>query len=429
MALSTAASPMLMEPWCRGASCCDRNVKGTKYLADSNNDGQYAIPFLSPGTYIVVVISPGFKSSIHNNVVVGANVHVAVDVMLTIGGRNEVISVAADNTMLETTIASTGQVLDKEDIENMPVNGRTPMILAQLTYGAISTGNPQFNHPFDNSGPSSISLGGGASKQNEILIDGAPDGGADGTLAFSPPMDAMQEIKVETFQADSAYGHTSGGTINHITRSGTNPYHGSLYKYLQVSALNDTPYFNKHVTPNICKSVTRFNQWGGTIGMPLSLPHLYNARDKLFLFFAYEGISDNTPSPSIITVPTDAERKGDFSALLPQGVVIYDPATGVKNGIRVTRQPFPNNVIPASRLNQVGLNLASYFAQPNTAAAKPDGELNYFYPGNSTDTLTVRWDALTRTSALATRCSSPSAITIATMPPATLSTTSPRAVY
>lgn len=360
---------------------------GTKYTADSNADGQYTIPFLTPGTYTLSVTSPGFKSSIHNDIVVGANVHVAVDVTLQIGSRSEVISVAAENTMLETTIASTGQVLDTEDIENMPVNGRTPMILAQLAYGAISTGNPQFNHPFDNSGPSSISLGGGASKQNEILIDGAPDGGADGTLAYSPPMDAMQEVKVETFQADAAYGHTSGGTINHITRSGTNQYHGSLYEYLQVSALNDTPYFNKHVsgTP-IRKSVTRFNQWGGTIGMPLSIPHLYDAHDKLFLFFAYEGISDNTPSPSIITVPTAAERNGDFSALLPQGVVIYDPATGVKNGNRVQRQPFPNNIIPQSRLNQVGTNLASFFAAPNIPAGKPDGELNYFYPGNSTDT-------------------------------------------
>jgi len=360
---------------------------GAKSVAVSNGDGNYTIPFLAPGTYQLTVTSAGFKSSVHNDIIVGANEHVAVDVVLTIGGRNEVVSVAADNTMLETTIASTGQVLDKEDIENMPVNGRTPMILAQLTYGALSTGNPQFNHPFDNSGPSSIALGGGASKQNEILIDGAPDGGADGTLAFSPPMDAMQEVKVETFQADAAYGHSSGGTINHITRSGTNQYHGSLYEYLQVSALNDTPYFNKHVagTP-IRKSVTRFNQWGGTIGMPLSIPHLYNAHDKLFLFFAYEGISDNTPSPSIITVPTEAERNGDFSALLSQGIVIYDPATGVKDGNRVKRQPFPNNVIPASRLNQVGLNLASYFAAPNIPAGKPDGELNYFFPGNSTDT-------------------------------------------
>jgi len=360
---------------------------GSNYTAKSSGDGQYTIPFLAPGTYRVMATSPGFKTSVHDNVIVGANVHVTVDVAMSVGQLAEAVTVTADNTMLETSMASIGQVLDTEDIENMPVNGRTPMILAQLAYGAISTGNPQFNHPFDNSGPSSISLGGGASKNNEILIDGAPDGGADGTLAFSPPMDAMQEVKVETFQADAAYGHTSGGTINHVTRSGTNQYHGSAYEFLQVSALNDTPYFNKHVigTPKR-KSVTHFNQWGGTIGGPISVPHFFNGKDKLFFFFAYEGISDNTPSPSVLTVPTDAERKGDFSALLPQGIVIYDPASGVKDSRgRVVRQPFPNNIIPASRLNKIGANLASFFGEPNTPAQKPDGELNYFYPGNSTD--------------------------------------------
>ncbi|HEU5342399.1 carboxypeptidase regulatory-like domain-containing protein [Edaphobacter sp.] len=360
---------------------------GANYSAVSSSDGQYTIPFLAPGTYRVTATAAGFKSTVHQNVLVAANEHVRVDMTMAVGTRTEMVTVSADNTMLDTSMASTGQVLDQEDIENMPVNGRTPMILAQLAYGALSTGNPQFNHPFDNSGPSSISLGGGASKKNEILIDGSPDGGADGTLAFSPPMDAMQEVKVETFQADAAYGHTSGGTINHVTRSGTNEYHGSLYEFLQVSALNDTPYFNKHVagTPKR-KSVTRFNQWGGTIGMPLSIPHVYDARNKLFLFFAYEGISDNTPSPSILTVPTDAERKGDFSALLPLGYVIYDPATGVKgsNG-RIQRKAFPGNIIPQQRLNQVGMNLASYFAEPNIPAGKPDGESNYFYPGNSTD--------------------------------------------
>ncbi len=360
---------------------------GSIYKADSNGDGVYTIPFLSPGNYRVTVTSPGFKRTVHDNVFVAANENVAVDATLAVGEISEEISVAADNTLLETTIASTGQVLDAEDIANMPVNGRTPMILGQLAYGAISTGNPQFNHPFDNSGPSSISLGGGASKKNEILIDGSPDGGADGTLAFSPPMDAIQEVKVETFQADAAYGHTSGGTINHVTRSGTNQYHGSLYEFNQVSALNDTPYFNKHLLgAPIRKSVTRFNQYGGTIGMPITIPHVVNGHDRLFLFFAFEGIQDNTPSPSILTVPTAAERSGDFSALLPLGIVIYDPATSTKDSSgRIVRTPFPNNVIPTERLNQVGVNLASYFALPNTPAAKPDGESNYFYPGNSID--------------------------------------------
>lgn len=362
-------------------SATEKNT-GAVYKGVSDKSGDYTIPFLAPGTYSVSVSFTGFQKFTKTNVFIPANEHITVDAQLAIGEATEVVSVAADSPLLETSIASTGQVLDTEDIENIPVNGRTPLILGQLAYGAITTANPQFNHPFDNSGPSSIALGGGASKKNEILMDGAPDSGADGTLAYSPPMDAVQEVKVETFQADAAYGHTSGGTINQLTRSGTNQFHGSLYEFNQVSALADTPWFTKRSGAR--KSVTRFNQYGGTIGGPVIVPHLYNGRDRLQFFFAYEGIQDNTPSPSVITVPTDAEKKGDFSALLPLGIVIYDPATGVKNGSRVVRQPFPNNIIPSDRLNSVGLKLASYFGEPNLPGLA-DGENNYYYPGNSTD--------------------------------------------
>ncbi len=258
--------------------------------------------------------------------------------------------------MLETSSASNGQVLNSEDIENMPVNGRTPLILAQLAYGAIPTGNPQFNHPFDNSGPSSVALGGGASKKNELLMDGSPDGGADGTIAFSPPMDATDEIKVETFSTDAAYGHTAGGTVNQVTKSGTNIFHGSAYEFLQVSALNDTPYFTK--AANQKKSVTRFNQYGGSIGGPIIIPKVFNGRDKAFVFFAFEGIQDNSPVPNSTTVPTDAEKGGDFSALLsvtnagkPAPIIIYNPFSAVVSGGKIVRQPFSGNLIPKSMLD------------------------------------------------------------------------------
>lgn len=360
---------------------------GAVYKSKSDSAGQYTIPFLAPGTYDVHVTYPGFKQFDRTNVVVSANEHMTADAQMELGSTSESVSVSAESPLLETSMASTGQVLTTEDIENLPVNGRTPLILGQLAYGAISTGNPQFNHPFDNSGPSSVALGGGASKKNEILMDGAPDSGADGTLAYSPPMDAVQEVKVETFQADAAYGHTSGGTINQITRSGTNKYHGSLYEFNQISALNDTPWFTKE--KNQKKSVTIFNQYGGTIGGPVWIPKVYNGHDKLFFFFSYEGIHDNTPSPTILTVPTAAEHAGDFSALLNAGsssTVIYDPSSGVRqsNG-RVLRTPFAGNIIPTDRLNAVGMKLLSYFPLPNIPAAKADGEQNYYYPGNSTD--------------------------------------------
>lgn len=361
---------------------------GTTYRTVSSSAGEYTLPFLAPGTYRLSTTSHGFKRFVREGIIVAANEQVSVDVTLEIGQQTQTVTVAAQNTLLEKATASTGQVLNNEDIDNMPVNGRTPLILAQLAFGAISTGNPQFNHPFDNSGPSSFALGGGASKHNELLMDGAPDGGADGTIAFSPPMDATQQIKVETFEADAAYGHTSGGTVNQVTKSGTNEFHGSAYEFGQYSALNDTPWFTK--AAHAKKSVTRFNQYGGSLGGPIVVPHVYDGHNKLFFFFAYEGIKDNSPSPSIVTVPTDAERNGDFSSLLSLGsnYTIYDPASGQQQGSRVVRSPISyqgrENVIDPGRVQGVGKKLVSYFAEPNYPGL-PNGENNYYYPGNSTD--------------------------------------------
>lgn len=363
---------------------------GAQYKAVSSGAGDYTIPFLAPGNYQVSATAAGFKSFVREGIVVAANERVDVDINLAIGQQTQTVTVTAENTLLQKATAETGQVLNNEDIDNMPVNGRTPLILAQLAFGAISTGNPQFNHPFDNSGPSSFALGGGASKHNELLMDGAPDGGADGTIAFSPPMDATQQVKVETFEDDAAYGHTSGGTVDQVTKSGTNHFHGSAYEFGQYSALNDTPWFTKHAGAK--KSVTRFNQYGASIGGPVLVPKVYDGHNRLFFFFAYEGIKDNTPNPSIVTVPTLAERSGDFSSLLALGsnYTLYDPASGVQNGSRVARTPISyngeENVIPPGRLNPVGQALVSYFAKPNpNLAALPNGENNYYYPGNSTD--------------------------------------------
>jgi hypothetical protein len=361
---------------------------GVKSEAISNGEGSYTIPFLVPASYKVSCTMAGFKNYLSQGAVLGANERLTADVVLQVGADTETITVTAQSPLLEQSSASTGQLLNSEDIDSMPVNGRTPLVLSQLAFGAISTANPQFNHPFDNSGPSAFSLGGSSSKHNELLLDGAPDAGADGTIAFSPPMDAVEQVKVETFQSDAAYGHTSGGTVNQVTKAGTNNYHGSLYEFGQYSALNDTPWFTKYA--NAKKSVTRFNQYGGSIGGPLSIPRVYDARNKLFFFFAYEGIQDNAPSPALATVPTDAEKNGDFSALLGLGTsyTIYDPYSGVQSGSRVVRTAMSYNgkanVIPPAYMNAVGQKLVSYFAAPNLPGGK-DGSSNYYYPGNSTD--------------------------------------------
>jgi len=361
---------------------------GSNYSAESDRVGLYTIPFLAPGAYRIAATCKGFKNFVSSGIVINANEQVDVDVTFQIGQQSETVTVSASSTLVETVSASIGQTLNGEDVQLIPVDGNTPLILSQLSQGVIFDNNPQFFHPYDNSGPSGFSIGGAAQKQNELLIDGAPDAQQDSTISYNPPMDAVQQVKTEIFQADAAYGHTDGGTVNEVTKSGTNTYHGTLYEYGQWSALDDTPWFTK--AANAKKSVSRYNQYGGSFGGPILVPKLYNGHDRAFVFFAYEGIKDNSPSPSITTTPTAAELQGNFSSLLALGssYTIYDPTTGVVSGTKVQRQPImyngQANVIPPGELNSVGKNLVSYFGAPNLTGTA-NGESNYYYPGNSTD--------------------------------------------
>ncbi|MBI3697818.1 MAG: TonB-dependent receptor [Acidobacteria bacterium] len=189
-------------------------------------------------------------------------------------------------------------------------------------------------------------------------------------------MDSVTEVKVQTFEADAAYGHTGGGTVNVVMRGGTNSLHGKAYDFNQVSKLAATPFFtNKAGLP---KPVTRYNQWGVNAGGPVIIPKLLNGRDKVFFYFGYEGIKDSFPEPLTSTVPTAAERNGDFSQLLTVGTnyQLYDPLTGVVEGTRIRRQTFANNILPASRLSPIAKNYFQFYPLPNQPGGA-DGQDNF----------------------------------------------------
>ena len=135
------------------------------------------------------------------------------------GNQVESITVSADVTMLQTATASVGQVIGQNEISVLPMNGRTPLTLAQLSYGVTPSSDPRFTRPFDNAGPSGFSMGGGQAQSNELLLDGSPDMTKNKRVAYNPPVDAVQEIKVEAFQPDAAYGNTGGGTVNVTMRA------------------------------------------------------------------------------------------------------------------------------------------------------------------------------------------------------------------
>jgi hypothetical protein len=349
---------------------------GAKSETVSGSDGQYVLPFLTPGMYEVSAELAGFKRYVRQGLQVATDQRMTLDINLEVGQAAESVTVTADASMLEASTASVGQVITSRQIENMPMAGRTPLVLAQLSYGVIPTSDPKFYRPFDNAGPSDFSIGGTPGRSNDLLLDGAPNTTGNNRVAYNPPVDAVAEMKVETFPTDAAYGHSGGGTVNVVMRGGTNSFHGSLYEYNQVSRLAATPFFTN--LAGLKKQVTRFNQYGGTIGGPVLIPKLFNGRDKVLFFFGYEGIKDSIPNPSTHTVPTAAERGGDFSQLLRLGANyrIYDPLTGVAEGGRIRREPFPNNIIPVSRLNPIALKYLQFYPAANQAG-QPDGGDNF----------------------------------------------------
>jgi Carboxypeptidase regulatory-like domain/TonB dependent receptor len=355
---------------------------GAKSETTTGTDGLYTIPFLTPGAYRVEAEAQGFKRYVRENFEAATGERAGLDIQLEVGAVTDTVNVSAESSLLETTTATMGQVIGSSQVENMPLNGRTPLVLAQLAMGVVPNSDPKFNRPFDNAGPSGFSMGGAPSQSNELLIDGAPDTTGNLRVAYNPPVDAVDEVRVHAFESDAAYGHTGGGTANVVLKSGTNALHGSAYEFNQTSALAATPFFtNAAGLPN---PVTRYNQWGLSAGGPLWIPKVFDGRNKVFWFFAWEDINDSFPEPLTTTVPTAAQRNGDLSALLDPVLAqktksdyrIYDPLTAVAQGGHVVRQPLPGNIIPASRINPIARNYLQFYPLPNQPG-NLDGSSNY----------------------------------------------------
>jgi hypothetical protein len=347
----------------------------------SGNTGQYTLPFLQPGDYRLEASAPGFKRYVRESVHVSANDQIGIEIVLEIGPLADSVTVTAEAPMLNTTSASTGQVISSTFIEAFPLNGRSPLSFAQIAFGVVPTSDPLFQRPFDNGRISDFSMGGAPGTSNEILLDGAPDTTSGRQTAYSPPVDTVTEVKVETFQVDAAYGNTGGGTVNVVSKSGTNDFHGTAYDFNQVSKTAATDFFVNRAGQK--KTNLVYNQFGLTAGGPVWIPKLFNGRNRVFWYFAYEGIKHVNPEPVTVTVPTEAERNGDFSQLLALGPAyqIYDPTTGVVEGARIRRQPLPGNIIPRERLNPIASKYLEYYPLPNQPG-RPDGRDNFL--ANST---------------------------------------------
>jgi hypothetical protein len=181
---------------------------GARYSTVSASNGSYTLPGLTPGLYRVNAESQGFKGYIRDGVQVTTNERITLDIRLEVGQVGESVTVTAEAPLLQTASASTGQVISERQLENMPLNGRTPMIAAQRAYGVIASSSDSLNRvrPTDNAFAAGISMGGAPQQRNEILIDGSQNTTLNQRVAYNPPVDTVSEVKVESFQATRRTG-------------------------------------------------------------------------------------------------------------------------------------------------------------------------------------------------------------------------------
>jgi hypothetical protein len=344
--------------------------------------GRYSMLYLNPSRYTILVEAKGFKKEIRQGVDVRVNDRLTLDFSLEVGTLgDEKVEITAEAPLLEAATATAGVVVDRRRISELPLSDGNPFTLTRLVPGVAYTGDLLFSRPFDNGGTSSI-VTDGAAGGNAFSLDGSPNMASGNRVAFVPPADAVQEFKVVTAAFDAQQGHTAGANINVTTRSGTNTLHGTLYEFVRNDILSANTFFNNAAgrfgdrgelpatdarigEPRAPRVALRYNRYGGTIGGPIVLPKLYNGRNKTFFFFAYEGLKDSFPEPGTFTIPTLAERRGDFSALLSQNILIYDPLTGRREGSRIRRTAFPNNIIPEGRIHPIAKAYLQFFPLPN----------------------------------------------------------------
>jgi hypothetical protein len=327
----------------------------------SNAEGNYTLPFLRPGLYTLTVELPGFQKHVRSGLRLEVGQVAEINVQLAVGGLAEEVNVSAEAPILETGNANRGTVIDSARIAELPLQSRSPMALAVLVAGVNYNAQAVYLRPFDNGALAAWSMNGGQSSNNEFLLDGVPNNANQGgnNIAYVPPAEAVQEMKISTNSYDAQYGRTAGGVVNMSLKSGTNAFHGVIYDFMRRKALAANSFLLN--SRNLPKTDQYIDQYGFSVDGPIW-------KNKTFFLFTGEKYREGTPAPLFSTVPTNAFKNGDFSNLVDaQGnlIRIYDPATGRDvNGVW-TRDPFPGNRIPADRINPTARAIMQYYPEPN----------------------------------------------------------------
>lgn len=351
-----------------GASCTLTNQStGAALSAPSGADGRFVFPVVPSGTYRLEITNAGFRTlQMRDIVVTSSEVRSLGNVTMQIGEVREAISVTAEAAALQLSSAEKSGVVTGLQVNDLALKGRDFFALMQTIPGVVDTNSArEATTTASNAG---IYINGARDNQKNFTVDGvtAHDTHSNGSMPFMPNMDSIAEVRILTSNYQAEYGRNSGGAITTITKSGTQSFHGSAYNFYRHESLNANSFFNNRTkTP---KSPYRYRISGYSIGGPIFIPGKFNtSKEKFFFFWSQEftGVKRDYGT-RFVNMPTERERKGDFSQSYDVNgarIPIRDPLTG---------QPFPNNVIPATRINALGLSMLEFLPLPNYHDPNPN---------------------------------------------------------
>ncbi|HEY2859340.1 MAG TPA: carboxypeptidase-like regulatory domain-containing protein, partial [Terracidiphilus sp.] len=381
----------------------------TKYEAISSSAGAYRFPELSLGRYDVTVSAPGFAPLTQTGVLITINSTAALNVTLKPGGTNETVTVDASSPTIESETSDMSGTISQKQIQDLPlsmaggVGGlRSPETFAFLVPGTTGPGSAVGGTAFNSNGVFLGKIAGGQTYGSETLLDGSSIQRSENGSSFdetSPSIEALQEFKVTTATPSAEFGRSTAGFESFATKGGANSMHGSAYTFVKNAAFDGNNWYNNgywvfdncsaNPTSAVCQSYRRPQDskfdYGGTFSGPVWIPHIYNGHDKTFFLFAWEQFRLSQGGSVTSTVPTAAEKQGDFSALLggPTAVInpcdgkavlqnqIFDPATTNAtvsatnpNGIPC-REPFVGNKVPTGRFSKAAGAMMTGLPDPN----------------------------------------------------------------
>jgi hypothetical protein len=337
--------------------------KGTVSTYTTDPDGSFVAPFLIPGTYEVAVELTGFRKYVHRGIVLQVNQRARVDATLEVGGLSDATEVIGLAPLTRTDSAELGEVIEERAVRELPLNGRNFATLVYLVPG-VTAGQIGENlsgaSTFNPRGAANFNALGSQANTNAWLVDGIDNNEYTfNTVIVQPTVESVREFKVLTGTFSAEFGR-GAGVVSVSTKSGNNDWHGTAFEYLRNEKFDAKNFF---ALPTAPKAPLDRHQFGAALSGPI-------IKNRTFFFVDYAGIKEDRGQVFVNTVPTEATRRGDFSNyrdLQGRLITIYDPLTTRPNpsGSGVVRDPFPGNIIPPSRLDAVGRNVASIYPLPN----------------------------------------------------------------